>query len=35
MNTGLLDSTILLREEVSKRIEIMKQEQEQADATAE
>ena len=35
MTTGLFDSSILLREEVSKRIEILKQEQEQADSAAE
>ena len=35
MTTGLFDSSILLQEEVSKRIEILKQEQEQADSAAE
>ena len=35
MTTGLFDSSILLREEVSKRIEILKQEKEQADSAAE
>lgn len=35
MITGLFDSSILLQEEVSRRIEILKQRQEQADSPAE